>query len=147
MEFGPISPEEHAQALQLLARCGLPDADVSQALVRTFVGARSRGVLAGVIGLEPLDHIALLRSLAVAPEHRGEGIGARLCDEAEALARSRGISQLYLLTTTAADWFAARGYAPVERDALPDAIRASQQFRSLCPATAVAMRKYLPAGA
>ena len=147
MEFGPIPPQQHGQVLQLLAQCGLPNADVGQALLRTFVGARSKGALAGVVGIEPRDHTGLLRSLAVAPEHRGLGIGSRLCDEAEALARGCGIAHLYLLTTTAADWFGARGYTRVDRDALPEAIRSSEQFRSLCPATAVAMHKALPASA
>jgi amino-acid N-acetyltransferase len=143
MEFGRIWPDEHPQVLQLLAECGLPTADVDQAMVRNFIGARSHGTLAGVIGLEPLGPIGLLRSLAVAPAHRGGGIGSRLCDEAESLARAQGVAHLYLLTTTAADWFGARGYARLDRAALPDAIQQSEQFRSLCPATAVAMHKVL----
>ena len=143
MEFGAIAAKEHAQVLRLLTQCELPTADVDLALLGTFIGARSKGALAGVVGIEPLDHAGLLRSLAVAPEQRGLGIGSRLCDEAEALARARGIEHLYLLTTTAAEWFGARGYARVERAALPEAIRGSGQFRALCPQTAVAMHKSL----
>ena len=143
MEFGRIRADEHPQVLHLLAECGLPTAGVDQALLRYFVGARSQGALASVIGLEPLDHLALLRSLAVTPAHRGLGVGSRLCDEAESLARGRGIAHLYLLTTTAADWFGARGYARLDRADLPDAVRQSEQFRTLCPATAVAMHKLL----
>jgi len=145
MDFGPVVPQEHQAVVHLLAGCELPTVDVNAALLRTFIAARTANALAGVVGIEPLDHTALLRSLAVAPAHRGLGIGSRLCDEAESLARARGIAQLYLLTTTAADWFAARGYARVERAVLPDAVQRSQEFRHLCPASAVAMHKQLTA--
>jgi amino-acid N-acetyltransferase len=148
MQFGRVSASEHQEVLRLLARCGLPTEDVDVELLRYFIQARGTAGLAGVVGIQPLDHAALdhaalLRSLAVAPDQRGLGVGSRLCDEAEALARAGELSDLYLLTTTAADWFAARGYTRVERDALPDAIRETSQFRQLCPASAVAMHKRL----
>ncbi len=143
MQFGRVSPDEQQQVLRLLAQCGLPVEDVDPDLLRYFIRARGAGGLAGVVGLQPLDHAALLRSLAVAPDQRGLGIGSRLCDEAEALARAGKTSDLYLLTTTAADWFAARGYVHVERSAVPDAVRATSEFRQLCPASAVAMHKHL----
>jgi protease I len=36
------------------------------------------------VGLEPCGTAALLRSLAVVPEHRNEGVGGRLVDAVEA---------------------------------------------------------------
>jgi amino-acid N-acetyltransferase len=143
MQFGRVSPDEQQQVLRLLAQCGLPVEDVDPDLLHHFIRARGAGGLAGVVGLQPLDHAALLRSLAVAPGQRGLGIGSRLCDEAEALARADKVSDLYLLTTSAADWFAARGYARVERSTLPEAVRETSEFRQLCPASAVAMHKRL----
>jgi amino-acid N-acetyltransferase len=152
MQFGRVSPSEHQELLRLLAQCGLPTEDADPERLRYFIRARGAAGLAGVVGVQPLDtavdsgnldHAALLRSLAVAPEQRGLGVGSRLCDEAESLARAGGFSELYLLTTTAADWFAARGYARVARDVLPNAVRQTAQFRELCPASAVAMHKRL----
>jgi amino-acid N-acetyltransferase len=143
MQFGRVSPDEHQQVLRLLAQCGLPVEDVDSDLLRRFIRARGAAGLAGVVGLQLLDHAALLRSLAVAPDQRGLGVGSRLCDEAEALARAGKVTDLYLLTTTAADWFAARGYVRVERSALPQAVQETGEFRHLCPASAVAMHKHL----
>ena len=57
----------------------------------------------------------------------------------EARARARQIDRLFLLTTTAAGYFEARGYVRVERQALPGPIRRSEEFTQLCPASAVAM--------
>jgi N-acetylglutamate synthase-like GNAT family acetyltransferase len=61
--------------------------------------------------------------------------------ETEAVARS--LRALYLLTADSASFFAALGYAPCSRDVVPAAIRATAQFASLCPQTAVVMRKDL----
>jgi amino-acid N-acetyltransferase len=143
MQFGRVSPDERKQVLRLLAQCGLPVEDVDLDLLQHFIRARGAAGLAGVVGLQPLDHAALLRSLAVAPDQRDLGVGSRLCDEAEALARAGKVTDLYLLTSTAADWFAARGYVRVERSALPQAVRETSEFRDLCPASAVAMHKQL----
>jgi amino-acid N-acetyltransferase len=48
---------------------------------------------------------------------------------------------VYLLTTTAADYFRRRGYEPVDRDALPPAIRSTEEAARLCPASAACLRK------
>jgi amino-acid N-acetyltransferase len=127
----------------LLAACDLPAEDLAAALLGGFTVASEAGRLVGCIGLEPLADGALLRSLAVEPAHRGRGIAARLCDEAEEAARKSGVRDLYLLTTTAAEYFAARGFRRVDRSALPASVQATAQFMELCPASAVAMHKSL----
>jgi amino-acid N-acetyltransferase len=53
------------------------------------------------------------------------------------------VGTLYLLTTTAREFFADRGYAEVERTEPPEAIRATTEFADLCPSTAACMRKRL----
>ena len=62
-------------------------------------------------------------------------------------ASRRGIRRLYLLTTTPEKLFARWGFQRVERDAVPDAIRGTAEFTSLCPITAVVMALDLPANA
>jgi amino-acid N-acetyltransferase len=47
--------------------------------------------------------------------------------------------RLFLLTTTAAPFFARRGFAPVKRSTAPEAMTKSPQFASLCPSTAACM--------
>ena len=143
-QTGRIEPEELAAVIGLLQRCGLPTGDVHADLLRHFIGARQGAVLAGTIAVQPLDAIGLLRSLAVAPEARGHGIGARLCLEAESLARAGGLRTLYLLTSDASRFFEARGYVSCAREAVPEEVRQTEQFRSLCPASAAVMRKDMP---
>jgi amino-acid N-acetyltransferase len=48
-----------------------------------------------------------------------------------------------LLTQTAEVFFANRGYRRIGRADAPQAVQASAEFRSLCPASAVAMSRVL----
>ena len=139
---------DKAQIRELLAECGLPYEDVSPSdrqrflLVRERTSAGSR--LIGVIGLEMLgSSVGLLRSLAVSPSYRGRGLASQLVREAEEHARSCGLRELYLLTTTAEGFFARRGYRKVERHTVPAEIQKTPEFRSLCPESAVCMKKDL----
>jgi len=97
----------------------------------------------GVGGLERDGSNALLRSVAVEPSVRGRGFGTALCDRLERKARSGDVETVYLLTTTATDFFASRGYVEVEREAAPAAIRETTEFTELCPSTATCMEKSL----
>lgn len=126
----------------LLGAEGLPTEDVAVHLP-DFIVARDGDRLVAVVGLEPLGTAALLRSLCVTREYRGAGLGGALCDRISALARSGGARELYLLTTTARAFFERRGFVAIARDAVAEEIRTTLEFRSLCPASAVCMRRSL----
>jgi amino-acid N-acetyltransferase len=51
------------------------------------------------------------------------------------------IREIYLLTTTAAEFFTHLGYRQVDRALAPAAIASTKEFSSLCPSTAVFMVK------
>ena len=85
----------------------------------------------------------LLRSLAVAPDARGSGLGTRLVEAAEARARDLDLRSLTLLTTTAAPFFEGRGYRRMDRAEAPEAVRPSSEFTATCPASAVCPGKRL----
>ena len=85
--------------------------------------------------------IALLRSLVVDSEMRGQGLGAQLTKAAEALASRSGVESIYLLTIAAERFFAKRGYRKVSRTEAPVQIQRSSQFSRLCPSTAILMVK------
>ncbi|MGH8808309.1 MAG: arsenic resistance N-acetyltransferase ArsN2, partial [Noviherbaspirillum sp.] len=93
------------------------------------------------VGLEVCGPDALLRSLAVAHMHRGGGFGARMTSAIEEHARQQGITRLYLLTTTAADFFERDAYQPIDRAGAPPAIQATSQFSTLCPASSTCLFK------
>lgn len=61
---------------------------------------------------------------------------------AEARARTEGVTTLYLLTLTPA-FFDHRGYHPVARDAVPEAVAASAEFERLCPGDAACLTRAL----
>ncbi|HMV32354.1 MAG TPA: arsenic resistance N-acetyltransferase ArsN2 [Gemmatimonadales bacterium] len=140
----PLGADELPEVSALLAANGLPVADLSPAI--HFLGVRDGRGLEGIVGLERLDADGLLRSLAVRPDRRGSGLGSALVLEVERLARVGGLRALYLLTTTAEEFFAHRGYGRIAREDAAAAIRQSSEFASLCPATAVVMRKVLHGG-
>jgi amino-acid N-acetyltransferase len=109
-------------------------------LERFLVCRDGRDVVAAV-GLEVFGKVALLRSLVVDPQLRRQGLGMHLTKAAEALARRTGVETIYLLTTTAEEFFRARGYRIVARSEAPAAIPSTTQFSALCPSTAVLMVK------
>jgi amino-acid N-acetyltransferase len=127
---------------RLLAANGLPSADVRSGSAQFYVAAAGGGVV-GTGGLELYGDAGLLRSVAVREAAQRSGVGTAVCDELEERARAEGTTELYLLTTTAADFFADRGYGAVERSEAPPDIRETTQFEDLCPATAVCMRTRL----
>lgn len=125
---------------QLLVSSGLPTAGVAEALTDFIVGVTDEDRIVGVVGLEQCcDAYALLRSAAVEPEWRGTGLGKRLVTHVIADAESRGIKALYLLTTTAERYFPSFGFVKTQRDAVPDEIKRSVEFREACPASATVM--------
>ena len=121
----------------------MPVADLTRAHLAHFLVVERCGTLAGCIGIEPFGADALLRSLAVSEAARGHGIGTQLVGEAEAAARASGARTMWLLTTGAAEFFAARGYRRVDRAAAPPAVLASTQFAGLCPVSAVCLARQI----
>ena len=139
---------DFAGIVRLLDDARLPHEDLTPEHLEHFLVLREGEAIAGVVGMEVRGDAGLLRSLAVAEKQRGGGRASALVDSLEARARAAGIRALYLLTTTAEGFFARRGYSLADRDAVPDAIRATAEFRSICPASAACMsRALLPAEA
>lgn len=143
MTIRPALPEDLDAIQALLQSCDLPHEDLTPAHLEHFLVAREGDALRGAVGLEPYDEVALLRSLAVAPNTRREGLGTRLVEGVEQAAMDHGLRTLYLLTTTAAEYFRGRAYERIERDALPASIQQTEEAARLCPASATCMRKTL----
>ena len=135
----PAQPAELDAIARLLSDAELPVEDLDADMLDAFVVATEGEVCVGVVGLEIFESDALLRSLAVEPRHRFRGLGARLVDAIETKARTRGVTALYLLTTTATTFFERLGYTAHDRAAVPPSIAATTEFSSLCPDTADCM--------
>jgi amino-acid N-acetyltransferase len=123
---------------RLLVASHLPVDGVADALHGFFV-AEHEGELVGVVGVEECCEYGLLRSTAVSPEWRRRGLGRRLVQRAIAESESKGVQALYLLTTTAEQYFPSFGFAKTTRDTVPEAVRRTGEFTSACPASATVM--------
>src|SRR5262245_32182077 len=129
-----------AAIARLLTAAELPSAGVDEG-IGGFVVARDGQFVLAVAGTERYDDAVLLRSVVVAPEARGRGLGARLVDERLADGAREGAGEAYFLTTTAGPFFARLGFVAVGRDDVPAGVRASEEFTSLCPVSATVMHR------
>ena len=106
-----------------------------------LVARADDGCLAGCVALEQFGSDALVRSLAVTADARGHGLGSALLSRALDHARAAGAREAWLLTETAAPYFAARGWQPADRSAAPVRVAGSVEFTGACPKTVPAMRR------
>src|SRR5687768_13409978 len=111
-------PADLAAALELLEKSALPTEGVADHF-ESYVIATSGDSVVGLAGMEVYGQDALLRSVAVAEPFRGTGIASALVEDRLKWARARRLRDVYLLTTTAAQFFPKFGFAEVERDSAP----------------------------
>jgi N-acetylglutamate synthase-like GNAT family acetyltransferase len=132
-------PADYRPVVELLSQAKLPTAGVPENLDGFVVAVQGDGSLAGLAGLERYGREGLLRSVVVAPALRGTGVGRALSEHMVGEARRRGLTDLYLLTTTAEAYFPRLGFTVIPRLEIPAGVQASVEFRGACPETAVAM--------
>ena len=97
--------------------------------------------IVGAVAVEMYPDSALLRSLAVDQSAQGQGLGGLLTQAAIGEAQRRGVTAIYLLTTTAEHFFPRFGFVTVDRQSMPASIQGSIEFQSACPASATAMAR------
>ena len=141
--IAPARPEHRDAILALIEGAGLPTSGVADHFPGAYVVARAGDVLVAAAGLEVHGDGGLLRSVVVAPEYRATGLGRMLVDNRLRAARELGLGAVYLLTTTAPDYFARLGFERVRRESAPGPLQRSTEFASVCPASAVCMTKRL----
>lgn len=135
-------PEDTDDLLRLLEQNHLPTDGLHEHLATALV-ARQSGLIVGSAALEMYPDGALLRSVAVAPDRRRQGLGHELTDAAIRLAHELRAPAIYLLTTTAERFFPKFGFEPIARADVPASVQTSVEFTSACPSSATVMRKPL----
>jgi amino-acid N-acetyltransferase len=130
--------------LVLLREAGLPTVGVADAFPAGYTVVRDGRGLIATAGLETHGSVGLLRSVAVSLGQRGAGLGRAVVEDRLRAARERHLAAVYLLTTSAPDYFRGLGFDDTLRAAAPDALRASSEFSTLCPASATCLVKKLP---
>ncbi len=142
LDIKPAAPADLPGILALLDASRLPRAGIEDHVASTLVARQDSGVV-GTAALELYGGAALLRSVAVATTLRGRGLGAALTVAALDLARRRGVQTVYLLTETAGRFFPRFGFHAISRAEVDIAVRASTEFTTACPKSAMVMVKQL----
>jgi amino-acid N-acetyltransferase len=125
----------------LLLSNGLPIDDVDASPVQAHWVWRNADRVVGTVALDVVGSVAVLRSLVTDPGFRGQRIATALCDAAEDEARQRRVTAVYLLTESAVEVFARRGYRAIDRSTVPDSVAQHRQFGSGCCQCAHTMMK------
>ncbi len=136
-------PADWDAVRKLLLASELPVDDLGPDRLDGFLIAEDGDLIVGLIGLEVLGTVGLLRSLVVEKNARSAGLGGKLVGALESAAEAAGIDELWLLTIDAEKFFQRHNYEIVNRERAPDEIRKSDEFSALCPDTAYLMRKSL----
>ena len=111
--------------------------------VETALVARQGGRIVGSVALETYADGVLLRSVAVAEQVQRQGVGGQLTEAALRLASDLHAPAVFLLTTTAEQYFPKFGFERITRADVPRSVQTSVEFRSACPASAIVMRRAL----
>ena len=103
-----------------------------------------------------LDRLVLFLGLLQAPrqtELRGQVLGVylrgdgvmedRLVEVLLSRAAKAKIAEIYLLTTSAEDYFPRFGFTRTQRSVVPEGLKASAEFQGACPDTATVMSRTL----
>jgi N-acetylglutamate synthase-like GNAT family acetyltransferase len=144
MKLRSAKSSDLAAVEQLLGASDLPIDGVRDNF-DNFVVAEEDGTIAGAVGLEKYGAFGLLRSAVVSPRYRSGGVGRQLVERLLARAEEAGVDEVYLLTTTAEDYFPKFGFTRTTRTAVPEPVKASAEFRGACPDTAIVMTRRIGA--
>ena len=130
-----------AAVIELLEENNLPTSDIDEGKA-LFALIQNEKVI-GTGGLEFFGDCALLRSLSVKKDRQGQGLGKFITRQLEEICRNKGIANIYLLTTTAEDFFRKEGYRVVNREDAPLSIMNSSEFSTVCSSTGILMSKII----
>ncbi|OQP54545.1 hypothetical protein A4H97_21485 [Niastella yeongjuensis] len=128
--------------IELLKNEKLPVDDLPGNLDHFFIAVSDSDII-GVIGLEHYPPFGLLRSMVVRKDHQNKKVATILVETLEKHAADLKVEFIYLLTETASTYFEKKNYQTVERTEVPDEIKQSTEFSSVCPVSAIVMKKTL----
>lgn len=109
--------------------------------IQNFLIVKNENSVIACAGLEIYDNVSLLRSVSVHPEFQGKGIGKILINKIQETAEEKNISNLYLLTKTAEQFFNKFGFQVIERSTIHPFIKYSKELKGACPKIAICMKK------
>jgi enamine deaminase RidA (YjgF/YER057c/UK114 family)/N-acetylglutamate synthase-like GNAT family acetyltransferase len=102
----------------------LPSGTDRLQMLKAYLG----GELVGCVGYGRYGDSAVLHSLVVIREAKGEGVGRALVQSVVERAGQGGARKVYLATTDTARYFGYLGFSPVERDTIAPEVLASPEL-------------------
>ena len=132
----PVALEKLQQFLKT-NRLPFQDVKLEGSFYFTYQGEDNNIIGSG--GLEVYGKHALLRSLAVDEKHRHQKIGIRMVNDLMEKAKSLQVENLFLLTETARSFFEKKGFEKIDRTEVPEELRNSSEFTTVCPSSATCM--------
>lgn len=111
----------------VLERCGLPSDDVMR-LVEDFHVALMDEQLVGCAGAERFGETVVIRSVAVLPGYRDQGVATHLVRAVLMRARANGMRRAVLVSASCPTYFARYGFSLVPAARLPKEVLASREF-------------------
>jgi amino-acid N-acetyltransferase len=139
LEYKLINDAESFNAFRtLLKTSNLPadDLDYNRDLL---VGYYESDAIVGTGGLEIYGPYALLRSLSVKMGIRGKSVGSTIYQFLVEEAKKKKLKAIYLLTETAHGFFLKKGFQDVKREDVPEEVKRSSEFSTVCATTAAVM--------
>jgi N-acetylglutamate synthase-like GNAT family acetyltransferase len=126
----PANPDDLPGALEVLDAAGRPCLGVSENWEHYVVLAdRRAAAIHGLSGFEVHGTAGVIRSVVVARSARGRGYGRRLVEEVASSASWAGVSDLFLVTCHATQFYRRVGFRSVLRSNCPSEIGRSPSFR------------------
>lgn len=139
LTYKVIDDRNSFEAFRSLLRASQLPADDLNFERDLLVGYYEGEELVGTGGLEVHGKYGLLRSLSVKLGIRGKSVGSTITQFLIDQARTKSLSGIYLLTETAKAFFEKKGFKTVDRNSVPEAIKSSSEFSSVCPVSATVM--------
>jgi N-acetylglutamate synthase-like GNAT family acetyltransferase/protein-tyrosine-phosphatase len=140
ISIGPACGGDLDAIKRLLVGSLLPSRDVGGTNQR-FIVASENGRLIGCAGLQVAGQDGLVRSMAVHWTRRNAGLGSRLHERLLFEAVLAGVRTLYVVTTTAEDFFAGHGFKKIAAKAVPSELQASEEFTAFVPGGSTVMSR------
>lgn len=123
---------------KILQKENLPYQDVNAENIEFYM-AFSNADFVGIVGLENYSDVALLRSMVVFDNFKKKGFGRKIVNYVLEEAKAKGIKEIFILTATAKEFFECLRFEVIERESVPNEIKSTTEFTSLCPTSATCM--------
>jgi N-acetylglutamate synthase-like GNAT family acetyltransferase len=126
-EIRPALPQDAEALSSLLEQIDLLSYDVLAPGTRYWLALDKAGALAGCIGMEFGREAVLLRSVAVRPEVRKQGLGRTLVEFALDQARQSGYRRAYLFSVRSGGYWQRMRFRTVPVEELTEALPSAPQ--------------------